>query len=79
MVASTPLLNHVASFHPASLSLARLYGAIDLLCLVVYWSCQAIGVIDAPVEKVFELFLDNTRVHEYNEHCRYTIYRLYLY
>lgn len=36
--------------------------------MVVLW--QAIGVIDAPVEKVFELFLDNTRVHEYNEHCR---------
>jgi uncharacterized protein YndB with AHSA1/START domain len=29
-----------------------------------------VGVIDAPVEKVFELFLDNKRVHEYNEHCR---------
>lgn len=27
-------------------------------------------MVDAPVEKVFELFLDNTRVHEYNEHCR---------
>jgi len=30
---------------------------------------RATGVVDAPPDKVFELFLDNGRVHEYNEHC----------
>lgn len=30
---------------------------------------QAVGVIDAPVERVFALFLDNARVREYNDHC----------
>jgi hypothetical protein len=27
------------------------------------------GIIDAPPEDVFQLFLDNSRVREYNEHC----------
>eukprot|EP01038_Epipyxis_sp_PR26KG_P007752 gene7752-10530_t len=27
------------------------------------------GIINAPPEAVFKLFLDNTRVREYNEHC----------
>lgn len=28
------------------------------------------GVIDAPPKAVFELFLNNKRVKEYNEHCK---------
>ncbi|CAM9580532.1 unnamed protein product [Chrysoparadoxa australica] len=31
---------------------------------------KAAAVIDAPAEVLFELFLDNSRVHEYNEHCK---------
>ncbi len=27
-------------------------------------------MIDAPVERVFALFLDSARVREYNDHCR---------
>eukprot|EP01041_Mallomonas_annulata_P003116 gene3116-6123_t len=30
---------------------------------------KASGIIDAPPESVFELFIDNSRVQEYNEHC----------
>jgi hypothetical protein len=30
---------------------------------------KSIGLIDAPPEAVFRLFLDNSRVKEYNEHC----------
>jgi hypothetical protein len=28
------------------------------------------GVVDAPPEKIYQLFLDNSRVKEYNEHCK---------
>jgi len=31
---------------------------------------KAQAVIDAPLESVYELFLDNKRVHEYNEYCK---------
>jgi hypothetical protein len=31
---------------------------------------KAVGVVDAPVDRVFDLFLDSARVGEYNEHCR---------
>lgn len=31
---------------------------------------KAVGVVDAPVERVFELFMDSARVREYNDHCR---------
>jgi hypothetical protein len=31
---------------------------------------QASGVINAAPADVFRLFLDNSRVHEYNEHCK---------
>mmetsp|Transcript_51791 Transcript_51791/g.105408 ORF Transcript_51791/g.105408 Transcript_51791/m.105408 type:complete len:518 (+) Transcript_51791:192-1745(+) len=31
---------------------------------------KARSVIDAPLETVYELFLDNTRVQEYNEYCK---------
>ena len=30
---------------------------------------KSVGIIDAPPEKVFKLFSDNSRVTEYNEHC----------
>mmetsp|Transcript_38156 Transcript_38156/g.49226 ORF Transcript_38156/g.49226 Transcript_38156/m.49226 type:complete len:359 (+) Transcript_38156:217-1293(+) len=30
---------------------------------------KAFGVIDAPVEEVYKLFLDNSRVSEYNDQC----------
>ena len=31
---------------------------------------KSTGIIKAPLEAVFELFTDNTRVSEYNEHCK---------
>ena len=31
---------------------------------------RAHSVIDAPLEEVYDLFTDNTRVHEYNEYCK---------
>mmetsp|Transcript_14823 Transcript_14823/g.34797 ORF Transcript_14823/g.34797 Transcript_14823/m.34797 type:complete len:510 (+) Transcript_14823:186-1715(+) len=31
---------------------------------------KAQATIDAPLEKVYELFLDNSRVQEYNEYCK---------
>ena len=30
---------------------------------------KASGILRAPAEKVFKLFVDNSRVHEYNDHC----------
>lgn len=31
---------------------------------------KASGIIDAPIDKVFELFKDNDRAKEYNEYCK---------
>lgn len=34
------------------------------------FSCiKATAIIEAPPQEVYKLFLDNVRVHEYNEHC----------
>lgn len=35
-----------------------------------FYVVKVTATIDAPAEKLFNLFLDNSRVPEYNEHCR---------
>ncbi len=31
---------------------------------------KATGIIDAPLQQVYDLFTDNSRVSEYNEYCK---------
>jgi len=53
-------------FLPADLEIAGLkVGSASKFACV-----KATAVIDAPLEKVFELFTDNARAHEYNEYCK---------
>jgi len=53
-------------FLPADLEIAGLkVGPASKFACV-----KAKAIIDAPLEKVFDLFTDNSRAHEYNEYCK---------
>jgi len=50
--------------HQDGVSLWTLRGAGEFVCV------KAEAILDAPIETLYSLFLDNSRVPEYNDHCQ---------
>ncbi|CAM9115160.1 unnamed protein product [Ascophyllum nodosum] len=55
----------------ATVDLARRSTVVDAEKAAKFACVKAMGTLDAEASELYKLFLDNERVHEYNDNCRH--------